>query len=444
MKQLRLLFSIIVFFSVLNIHPEARTLGMEETVELALEQNINLLKSEIDLALSEYAASNLWSELFPSFSLSAGMTLLPATPLFTGGFNYNTNNLSYNFNLGISFSLNPSFRASMERIELAYRSQLLTYENARMQLEIQIIKEFFRMYTRQQYLQIMEETYNSAQQRLELDRIARQSGLLSELNWLNSQLSVETARYNLNDARNTYQNSLEDFLALLGMESGTELFFNGDIEILPMDLDADRLVLEYLPRRPDIIRQVQTIERLVLTRNISTQNARFPTLSLSAQWRGGTPTGGQRGGLGDPFTDSITGSISLNIPIDSWIPGSRQNQALRAADAEVEKARLDLQSAETTARNQIRSIVSNLNNLNGSLEIARLRVEIAQRTVEATEEGFRSGTVAFRELEDRQRDLTDARQRLLEGEFSYKSLLLDLAAALNVDWRTLIRPVPGV
>ena len=440
MNQKRIWIFLFFLLPVSHAAGEGVILTIEEAVQRAMEQSINLQKSEIDLALSEYSAANLWSEIFPGFSLSTGMTILPNTPLFTDpGFNYNTDNLSYSINLGISLSLNPSLRPSMRRIELAYRSQLLSYESAQKQIEIQVVKDFLRLVLREEHLLLMQETLNVAQHKLEQDRIARQNGLLSELAWLNSQLSAETARHNLSDAQNTYQNALGEFLALLGMEAGTNLVFEGSIDIAPVSFDSEALILEYLPRRPDIIRQRQTIERLELTQNINTLSSRSPTLNLSTQWRGGTPTGGQRGGLGDPFTDNISGSITLNIPIDSWIPGTRQNQALRSAGAEVEKARLDLNNMETTARTQIRSLISNLNNISASLEIARMRVEIAQRTVEATEEGFRNGTVEFRDLEDRRRDHTDARQRLLEGEFTYQSLMLDLAAALNVDWRLLTR-----
>jgi multidrug efflux system outer membrane protein len=129
--------------------------------------------------------------------------------------------------------------------------------------------------------------------------------------------------------------------------------------------------------------------------------------------------------------------VTVNIPIDSWIPGTRQNQTVRAASNELEKAMLDLQNTETQAKNQIRSLVMRLNSTWENLTITRRRVEIAQRTVELSEIGFRNGTVEFRDLEDRRRDLSDARQRLLQGEFSYQSLILDLAAALNMDWRSL-------
>jgi hypothetical protein len=33
--------------------------------------------------------------------------------------------------------------------------------------------------------------------------------------------------------------------------------------------------------------------------------------------------------------------------------------------------------------------------------------------------------------------MAQARQQLLEGELAYKTMILDLAAALNLDWNTL-------
>jgi len=436
----------LLFFILLTslLRAEPLQLGLHDAVKLAIDNSLSLQRSAIDLAQAGYSASRLWSEIFPSFNLSAGMTFLPATPYLTDpGFQYNQDMRSYTINLGLSLNLNASLRSSMRRIELAYRSQLLNYEGAVQQLEIQVIKDFLRLITRQEYLAIMQEALDLALVKLEQDRIARQNGLLSELLWLNSQLSAETARYNLSDALNSYQNALREFLALLGLDPDCDVEFTGSIEAIPLALDPEQLIEDHLPRRPDIIRQRQTIERLELTQNINILSARSPTLSVSTAWRGfSSPLSPlQRQGLNDPFSDSLSGSITLSIPIDSWIPGTRQNQNIRSGDAEIEKARLDLQSTETAAKTQIRSLISNLNNIQTSLDIARMRVELARGTLEATEVGFRNGTVEFRELEDRRRDLTDARHRLLEVEFSQQSLLLDLAAALHIDWKTVARSV---
>jgi multidrug efflux system outer membrane protein len=424
----------LVFIPFLAAAGETVTLTLDDAVALALDQSINLKKSAIDLAEAGYSASRLWSEIFPGFSLSAGLTFLPATPLITEpGFQYKDDALSYTINFGLSLSLNPSFNSSMKRIELAYRAQLLSYENASKQLEIQVIKRFLNLITMKENISHMQESLDLAVQKLNGDRIARANGLLSELAWLNSQLSSETARYNLHAAQSSYENALGEFLALLGIDDGTDIILNGNIEIVQLHLDPEKLILEYLPKRPDIVSQRQTIERLELSKNVTTNSLRSPTLGLSTQWRGSPGTGG----LSAPFTDSLSGTLNLTIPIDSWIPGTRQNQTIRAANTEIEKAKLDLQNTETQAKTQIRSLISNINNTCESLEIARLRVSVAERTVEATAVGFRNGAVEFRELEDRRSDLSDARQRLLQGELSYQSVLLDLAAALNVEWKTL-------
>jgi multidrug efflux system outer membrane protein len=434
----RIWFFTILFFPLLAAADEPITLTMDEAVSRALDHSINLRKSAIDLNQAGYSANRLWSEIFPSFSLSAGFAFLPATPLFTDpGFSYRSDALSYSLSFGLSLSLNPSFYSSMRRIELAYRSQLLSYENASRQLEIHVIKNFLNLVTMKANVSLLKESLELATLKQESDRIAWANGHLSDLAWLNSQLSVKTAQFNLSSAQGVYQNTLGEFLALLGMEPASDIIFVGTIEIVPVRLDPEQLILEHLPKRPDIISQRQIIERLELNRNVTANSSRSPTLNLSGQWRGNpTPNAG---GISAPLTDNLSGSLTLNIPIDSWIPGTRQNQAIRAAGTELEKALLDLQNTETQARNQIRSLVTRLNSTWESLEIARMRVQVAERIVEAATVGFRNGTVEFRELEDRRNDLSDARQRLFQGEFSYQSLLLDLAAALNVDWKSLVR-----
>jgi outer membrane protein TolC len=430
--MLQLLFFLLTLNQVIA---EAVTINLEEAVRMALTQSLGLKKNSVDLAQAEYASRRLWSEIFPSFSFSAGLTFLPATPLISEpGFQYRDDALSYALNLGLSFTLNPSISSSMKRIELAYRSQLLSHETASRQLEIQVVKNFLSLITMRENLSFLKERVKLAENKLNNDRIARTNGLLNELTWLNSQLSTETARYNLSYANGLYQNAIGEFLALLGIEAGTEIFLAGGIVAAPALFDPEELILEYLPKRPDILSQRQTIQRLELTRNITANAARSPTLELGTQWRGGSP---QSGPLSDPFTDSLSGSVSLRFPVDSWVPGTRQSQSIKAADAEVEKARLDLQNTETNAKTQIRSITSSLNNTWESLSIARMRVTIAERTLAATNEGFRNGILNFQELEDRRNDLSDARQQLLQGELSYQTLLLDLSSALNVEWNTL-------
>ena len=157
------------------------TLSLEEAVQRALEQSLHLQRQAIDLGLAEYSANRLWSEIFPSFSLGMGLNILPSTPLFANpGFRYDSDALRYSINLGLSLSLNPSLRASMDRIELAFRRQLLSYEDARNQLEIRVTKDFLRLITLQDNIIHMEENLEFATQTMENNRVAWQTGHLNE------------------------------------------------------------------------------------------------------------------------------------------------------------------------------------------------------------------------------------------------------------------------
>jgi outer membrane protein TolC len=105
----------------------------------------------------------------------------------------------------------------------------------------------------------------------------------------------------------------------------------------------------------------------------------------------------------------------------------------------IDKARLDLQSAEEAAAAQIRSLAAGLRNSWDGIEIARLGLGFAERSYELTEQGFRNGTVESLRLEDARNNLVNARQRLLQTELSYFNMILDISAALNISWKDLMK-----
>ena len=216
---------------------------------------------------------------------------------------------------------------------------------------------------------------------------------------------------------------MREFRALLSLE--TEAEPSGVIEITEVHPAIDELIAARLPQRPDIISRRQSITRLEYAERRTALSARAPSLSLSTEWSGSGGT--------ESFSDSLTaGSVRLSIPLDPWIPGTKTNQAVRNAGAEVEKARLDLKSAEDAARNEIWALSENLSGLWEAIEISLLRARIAEETYLLTEQAFTMGTVEFLTLEDVRVKLGDAQGQLLSDRLAYKLTMLDLAAALNL------------
>ena len=409
------------------------TLSLDEAIEQGIENSLDLKKSRIDLSSAEYASSRLWSEVFPTISGTLGASYSSA--LFSGdGFEADKDRLTNTAGLGLNVTLNAGIPYAMKNIKLAYQTRLLSYEDARNQLELQITKKFFSLIADRDNLASLDYTLQLAQRQYERDQVAFNNGLVGELSLMQSRLGLENARYNLSAARSAYANRMADFLAQLGIAydagADADTALEGKIEITRVEADAEQLIRENLPRRPDMVSRRQEIERLENAEKQAVFSGKAPSLRFAAEWNSRSF---------DPFSDTFSGSATLTIPIDPWIPGTARNQSALSAKSAVEKARLDLKNVEDAAAAQIRSLAASLHNSWDSIEIARLSLGVAERGYELTEQGFRNGTVESLKLEDARNNLVNARQRLLQSELSYFNMILDISAALNINWKDLMK-----
>jgi len=408
-----------------NLQSETE-LSLERAVSLALENNLSLKKSEIDLTTSGYSAKRLWSEVFPGINANASMGYSNS---MIGDTAPNNSGFRYGMGLGISLALNAGIPYSMKNIKLAHQANLLKYEDASNQLSIQITKYFHSLIMEKNNLSLLEEILNLAQKQYDNSSVSFRNGLVGELSLTQSRLALENARYSLSAAKTAYTNNMSDFLAMLGL-SDANVLLTGEINIIRIEADAEALINEHLPKRPDIVSAAREIERLQNAQKQSSLSQRAPSLNLSVEWN-----------ISDfsPVTDNISATARLNIPIDPWIPGTSKDQSIKRAGDSVEKAKLDLTMTEDAAKKQIRSLAALLHNSWDSITIARLSLEAAQRGYVLTEYGFNNGTVESLTLEDARNNMANARQRLLQSELSYFNMILDLSAALNMGWENLIQ-----
>ncbi|MDR3146029.1 MAG: TolC family protein [Treponema sp.] len=402
-------------------------LTLDEAIVRTLEYSLSLQTSRIDLEDSEYASTHLWSLIFPSISVRAnagyGDSLFTDSARQSGGFSYSTS-------VGLDLRFTAGIPDRMKLLNLAYERRLLSYEDSRRLLEIAVVKNFYSLIAERENLSQLTETLSLAERQVERHRIGRDNGLVSETVLLQSQLAVETARYDLSSAQGSYSTTISAFLISLGLPPDTPVLLEGDFDVRQVEVDPEELIRDYLPKRPDIELQRRTIEEQELSRRQQVLDARTPSVGLSFSWSGSGSTAA--------FSDNASASVSLSIPITPWIPGTSESQALRSAESAIDKARLNLQSVEDQAASQIRSLTASLRNSWESLEIARMREEIAERSYELTERGFLNGVVESLTLETSRNNLATARYQLLRSQLAYQNLVLDLAQAINADWRQFI------
>jgi outer membrane protein TolC len=407
---------------------QSAELSLDEAVKYALDYNLNLKKARIDLAASGYSVKKIWSEVFPTINATS-LVGYSNTPFFVRSDEGNSG-MNYRVGLGLSLGLNVGIPFLMKNIELAHQGNILKYEDACNQLSIQVTKLFYSLIAEKTNLLLLEEAQNLAQRQYDRSQVSFRNGLAGELSVTQSRLAYENARFNFSSANISYSANFADFLAILGIPSDSGITLLGEIKIKRISADAQSLINEYLDKRPDIVSSLQEIERLEYARKQSLLQTRAPSVNLSVDWEASKFS---------PFSDGFSANARFSIPIESWIPGTSRNQAVRRSNDSLEKAKLDLENTMNGAKTQIRSLTARLHNSWDSILIARLGFEAAQRRYQLTEYGFNNGTVESLALEDARNLMTEARQRLLQTELSYFNMMLDLCAAINVDWNYLAR-----
>jgi outer membrane protein TolC len=436
MMMKRLLFpGFFLLAPVLWSQPEVLRLTLEDCVSRALQTDIALQRKAVDVETARISAANLWAEFFPSVSVGASMSyedsLSEPKKTFPG-------DTGYQVPLDVTLTLSSvlPIPLNMQIAKLAYETRVEEWRTEQRAVSIRISQNFFRLLVEEENIALLEETLAIAERQLAKDETQFRSGLTNELSVMRSRLSVENARYAANKARRDWLQSTNTFLSGAGFTdedvSGKQISFTGTIEIEPLDLDADRLIEEFLPKRPDMIGAAAEIRRLELTASRTSLSQRGPAMSLSGTYRGNL-AGGTFRSENQPFSDSLSARLSVSIPLDPWIPGTKGAQAVLSAEAEAEKARLNLQSVRQSAANSIRSIVENIENTLSSIEIARLRAELAERTYRMSEAAFERGAMEALDYENARASWDQSRQDLLKERLAYKNLVLELEQELNVD-----------
>ncbi|MDR2149682.1 MAG: TolC family protein [Spirochaetaceae bacterium] len=429
MKKLPVVFVSFLITSPLLAQEALAVLTLDTAIERVLSYNIDMQKTALDLSSALYAADHSWSTFFPTINLRASAAY-QSNLLSNGGLQFKEANAPLELAATIRLQLNAGIPFAIQQLKLAAEKKSAEYESARRKLELSVTGTFYGLLALQQNLKLLEENLAFAERYKDRIYATFQAGMTGEIAYLRSQLEVETAKTALSTARITYEDRVRTFLALLGMDPDHPLPLEGAIQVSRLAVDAEELVREYLAVHPDILAKQQEIERLSLTKKYSDFTTYGPTIDFS--WGLNLTT--TRG-----FTDPLSVGIAINIPINPWIPGTKENQENRNTQSTLEKAQLDLKYTEQQTMLTIRLKAATLNNSWQSVENLRTRLNIAQKSYDLQERDFRAGAVGYSALENSQKDLYQAQYDLLQGEVSYWNAILDLALALNVDWKALVK-----
>ena len=365
----------------------AQVLTIEEAVHLALENNLNLRRSALDVQTRQRSADRSWNSLLPT--ISAGAMVSHPTSI-TGPVEPESRNVwTPGFSMSAGLTLSTSTIDNIRRAQADYELGLLSYESARQELELSTRKLFYQILLLDANRELAAINFASAQARYEQSVALFRAWQAPRLDELSARVDMENHRPSVLNAGILYENALDSFKTILGFSPETVIHLDGDLSGRTRenisDIKAESGSLEAASLS-------KTIESLEAQRNAIRNGAYIPNLRLS--WSS-TPLYNIQG---ESWSDNGSFSIAFGLNLDNFFPWSSTKTQIDNLNDNIQSVEIQLADSLRNRENRINNNIRTIERIAESLEAMRLNMELAQSTYALHEEAHRMGAADFQQL----------------------------------------------
>lgn len=402
---------------------EQQILSLDSALALAKSGNPDLQKQRILLGIEERKNNNGWNVFLPSVNTNLSLrnthsfpnASVPLEPMNDIG-----------FSAGISLSMNAGVGEAMRQTSLVRDIAELSLLQSEASLLRAVKKQYFTLVTQKMFLVLNDKNLELAKKQEELVQKNYKSGLASELDLLQAQYTSASLQPLLIQKEKEYARAISSLNTMLGLPLDTELQLTDTLDTEFVTVPKFENIDSLIEGRYDIQTSVLNLEK-IKSQKLSGNLARLaPSLSLSETMS----ISKLQNKVALPETGSL--SVTVNIPLNGYIPGSRDNLAGKDATDAVTLAQITLEQNRAAARQEIRGYIDTLEQLSSTISMTRLSEKIAERACQLTEDGYKAGLINQADLDAARQKLLNAQLSVVSAGNSYKAGLIDLAYALNI------------
>ncbi|MGL4982261.1 MAG: TolC family protein [Treponemataceae bacterium] len=403
--------------------PEKAIITVQDAVDMAIENNLSIERSKIDLNALKRSSRNSWGGLSPTLSIGAGF----ASPNEKVTYDYSTN-----FTGNIGFSLYPTLFTNIHQTRLEYESGKITYTASVRSIELSVRKAFFLLLYQDRYVDTQKRNLDISKKQYDQATARYREGRVSELDMLQSQVNYENLKPAVLSAMIQYDNNMQNFKQLIGVPLASEVELNGRLESV---FDLRQITEEEIVGRKSltIISLEQALKTAKFARSAATANLFLPTLSVG--W-GYNPAATNRT-ISDKWTDSGQLSASLSLAIDKLLPWSSEMELVGTAKDAVKKTTLQLEDEYINFEVKTSSYMRSILQSQALIESKKANVELAKKSYQMTLDAYNRGAKDLLALQTSSESLLEAEVNLLSEGYTLISNILDLEHELNVPFGEL-------
>lgn len=451
-KQLCLLGMVCLFFVAGNLQAQEQPvenasnvteLTVDEAVDYALKNSRTLKSAAIDLELKERAKKYCWNVVVPSVSASGVLSraneysntismIMPyINPSYVAPEVEESDHWSAVGSISANLNLSLALIQGIKATRANYEAGLITWNQTLKETEVNIRKMFYGILIQQESLKLQEQSLQNAKNRWEQAQINYKNGMVPELSLLQTQVTYENQKPSVLKLQQSLEQQLDTFAFLLGMPFGSKIKLNGTISPDFKELDANKLVAQYLNNRLDVQSMKKNLELMRISLAATNLQTFTPALVLSygiqpvvydltEDWLEDSNNG-----------DNGSFSATLAWNLTNMLPFSDNMQKRKDTKQNIAKLELTLQTVLQNAEMEIHTLVDKLDQSKAAIESAQRNIDLAKKAYEMTTLAYKNGTTELLDVRDSESQMNQAQLGLINENYTYLSSLLDLEYAIN-------------
>lgn len=378
---------------------------LNELVDQALENNIDLAKSAISVNKALYEANLVSADLVPTFSASASGSV-------TKNLDSGPSTRSYGGSVGLSYEVDLWRRLadSASASVWSYRATQEDLAAARLTLINSVVNTYFNLVYLKAAIDQQKSNIQNDQKILQTSQSKYTHGKVASLEPAQARqslLNAESALISLENEQKTAMQTLRNLLNLHPDESLT-LSLPDLVRIAPLGVNVD-IPLSVLANRPDLKAAEYRLQSAFKDLR-ATEKSWYPSITIGSTISASSDR--FRTAFNVPF---LMGGVSIDLPFLQW---NRIKWNIKLSEAEYENTLLNFKSSLTTALNEVDSLYFKY--IKAQQEYRQLveKHQAAQKIYHYYSARYQYGSAEFRDWLDAKNTFDSAYLNMLNGRYS--------------------------
>jgi multidrug efflux system outer membrane protein len=335
--------------------------------------------------------------------------------------------------LDMQLKITPSLSIEEELRQL--RAELLDLKIAGRisSLKYDLTVLYYGILSAEKRITLQQENLQLAENRLLKTELQYEQGLKSDLELLSAKIAAARDVPGLQKESTAQEKRYITLRNYLGLDESLE------IRLMPAPLKETLLpekesVLHSVPLNLDLLSLEKQIRQAELNYRKAKKETNGPTLGMSLGLSSSVnPAFEGDSWSSEEWRDSLGLGLSLSIPLDGHIKGSSDQLNLKDLEETIEAARINLDEAGRSLKDEIRSLYLDIELSRSNIEVDELNVSLLEQNNNKMEQSYNSGRVSLMDLDDSRQELKEAVLTLEDEKLNLTTLKVELLHLLNLN-----------